>query len=396
MESFKCRICQNTGGGYLSILETETPLAAGVTDYPSKALARFPLHVVKCSHCGHVQLMETLDASFYGEYLYTPSYASGFVEYIDKFVERLNDIIKKPDRKVMEVGSSNGYLLDKLQKTGWTVLGIEPSKKLSRTANDNGINTYNAFFSKETVCEIKKQMNNPDVIIFRHVLEHLDNLGDIVKAIKKIMGEGLLLIEVPYLKRIVAEDQFYAFFHEHLSYYSVTALNNLLLRENIYIHKVYENDLEGGSILIVADSDQSEQEGDNIKQYIIDERETLSKPSIEAFAKRVSGSVEKIKKLVNGAKNCGQTVAAWGAGQRGCTLISMCGFQSSDIKYVIDVNENYWNKYAPGTDIQIVPPSYYKDNHVDKMLVFATGYAKSIMEENQAYKDRGGEFIEII
>ncbi len=85
-----------------------------------------------------------------------------------------------------------------------------------------------------------------------------------------------------------------------------------------------------------------------------------------------------------------------GAGQRGCTLISICGFQTEDISFVIDVNKNYWNKYVPGTDIKIVYDGYYLSHKVDLILVFAIGYYESIVEENKEFIDDGGEFINII
>lgn len=248
MNNFKCRLCGNRSG-FFSVIETEVPLAANVTDEPQVGMKRYPLYVVRCNSCGHVQLKETLDASFYEDYLYTPSYASGFVKYIDWFVNWLCSKIDKPERKVIEIGSSNGYLLGKLQEREWHVLGVEPSTKLSKAANEMGIKTVTTFFSKNTVEQIKSAIGQPDVLIFRHVIEHLDSLEDIVQGMKNIIGDGLLLIEVPYLKRIITENQFYGFFHEHLSYYSVTALRNLLQKGNLYIHNVMENDLEGGSIL---------------------------------------------------------------------------------------------------------------------------------------------------
>lgn len=396
MNSFKCRICDNADGeGLSSVFEVEVPLAADVTEQPMTRMKKYPLHVVRCNKCGHVQLRETLDHAFYGEYLYTPSYASGFAEYIDRFVSKLCETINKSDRSVIEIGSSNGFLLSKLQDCGWTVLGVEPSEVLSEEANRNGIKTYKGFFSKESLADIKNMMGKPDVIIIRHVMEHLDNLNSIVDAIKDILGDGLLLIEVPYLQRIITERQFYAFFHEHLSYYSVTTLRYLLGNKGIYIHRVFENDLEGGSILIAANTIEATMDGDNINLYLDKENTSLSAESIESFSDGIIQSINSMKHIIAKAKNEGKKIAAWGAGQRGCTLINICGFQSGDISYVIDVNKNYWKRYVPGTDIQIVPDDYYIEHPVDIIIIFATGYAESIISENQRFSRNGGQFVTI-
>lgn len=395
MNNFKCRVCGDSES-YKTIFESESPFAANVLECPSVDMEKYPLHVVMCNQCGHVQLYETLDASFYGDYLYTPSFARGFIEYIDELAVGLNKYVDKPKKKALEVGSSNGYFLSKLKELDWEVLGVEPSEYLCNEAIQNGVPTYCGYFGKGTINEIQNQIRNPDVLIFRHVMEHLDKLDEIAEGIKEILNNGILLVEVPYLKKIIEEDQFYAFFHEHLSYYSVTALYKLFSKAGIYIHHIYENTLEGGSVLIVADNKKIVSKWDNITAYLEDEKTSLSAEKIDSFAGRIKRKIDEIKKIVFDANEKGERVAAWGAGQRGCTLISICKFLSSELKYVIDVNENYWWKYIPGTDIQIVPPDYYKTSPIDKMIIFATGYADSIIKENQAFIHAGGEFVRII
>lgn len=147
---------------------------------------------------------------------------------------------------------------------------------------------------------------------------------------------------------------------------------------------------------IVANSDANVYDDDNVEKYIQDELISLSEDRIISFSKKISESVDRIKQIVEGAKKEEKTVAAWGAGQRGCTLIGMCSFTSDDLKYVIDVNKNYWNKYVPGTDIRILPPEAYQDSHVNKIIIFSTGYADSIIAENKKFLDAGGEFIKIV
>lgn len=112
---FKCRICGNSRG-YDEILNAEVPLAAEVSNQPSNDVARYPLQVVRCCTCGHVQLKKTLDINMYDNYLYTPSYASGFERYIERLVDTITGYTEKQEihsPKVLEIGSSNGDLLKK-------------------------------------------------------------------------------------------------------------------------------------------------------------------------------------------------------------------------------------------------------------------------------------------
>lgn len=394
-ERFQCRICG--ADEFISILEYNAPLAAQVLDRPSKDIARYPLNVVYCKNCGHIQLKGKLDINLYDNYLYTPSYAAGFVTYIEWFVDRLNEWIKKETDipVILEIGSSNGYLLEKMKETGWRVLGIEPSKSLADVSLERGIDTINGYFSKEIVDNITARIGRPDVVVLRHVMEHLEDLNDIIIAIKQLIGDGMLLIEVPYVRKIIEEKQFYAFFHEHLSYFSVMGLNHLLSKNEFYIHRIYENTLEGGAILICATKIPEVSEGDNLQEYCSAEKAAISQEKVLYFSEKIDLHIAEIKDRIKETVTSGKSLAGWGAGQRGCTLIHLCELQSDALKYVIDVNENYWWKYIPGTDILIVPPDYYKENMVDEIIIFATGYADSIINENPEYVQLGGKFIKL-
>lgn len=395
MLDFKCRIC--SAATYTTILHGELPLAADVCVYPSNNLTKHSINVVRCKSCGHIQLREEVEESLYDNYLFTPSYTPEFSAYIDAFCKILNDVFKsKSGKRILEIGCGTGSLLKKLKIVGWEVLGVELSTPMVKVAQQEGVNIIHGYFKRAVIEEIKSRIGSPNIVILRHVLEHLDDLNNTISLIHQILDkDGLLIIEVPYVKNTIEGNRFYDFYHEHLSYFSVSALKNLLSIKNFSIHHVYESPEGGGSILIVADCNTKNESDDNVSDYLQSEKNLLSEDRINAFSKGISDGISHLKSIVKGAKVAGQTVAGWGAGQRGCTLIAHCGFQSDDLQYVIDANENYWWRYVPGTDIQIVPPNYYREHMVDKMLIFATGYADSIISANYEFEQMGGSFIRI-
>ncbi len=114
------------------------------------------------------------------------------------------------------------------------------------------------------------------------------------------------------------------------------------------------------------------------------------------FAAESNAQICKLRRLIEEEKRKGKKTAAWGAGQRGVTLLNVCGFSCTDIEYIVDVNRNYWWKYVSDGGIQIVPPDWEEDHFVDSILILATGYADEILSENRDYVEKGGEFIEII
>lgn len=395
MGEYRCRICQSPD--CIEILGGSLPLAADVRTAPSTGLPRYPLSVVRCAACGHIQLKEAAPVDLYAQYLFTPSYMAEFSSYLELFCRRLNSALgPEREKSVLEIGSSNGSLLKRLKAEGWKVLGIEPSAPMAEAARRQDVDTVQDYFGAETLGEIRKRIGRPGVVVLRHVLEHLERPDEIIFLIREVLGDGgLLVVEVPHVQKTIQEKRFYDFYHEHLSYFSVTVLKRLLTLGGFRIRRVYESPEVGGSILVFADSGEAAEQSGNVEKYLEEEKKSLSEERIRAFSKEVSGGIARLKEMAEGAKARGKTLAGWGAGQRGCTLIARCGFQSDSLRYVIDANENYWNRYVPGTDIPIVPPGYYREHMVDEMMIFATGYADSIIQANGEFERLGGSFLRI-
>jgi len=395
MYKFHCRVCKSAS--FVPLFQWKLPLAAEVSDVPLNN-DRYLLEPVVCKKCGHVQLRETLDVDMYKDYLYTPSFSGAFQEYIVSFVNGLDHLTGISGKRVIEIGSSNGYLLKLLMQKGWEVLGFEPSSVLASEAEQNGVQTERMYFgSTESLECVKKWGGLVDVVIMRHVLEHLDNLNDIIDMIGQIVQEGFLIIEVPWLLRIVKEKQFYAFFHEHLSYFSIRILQELVQKYGFQLVNIKENDLEGGSIVIYAYKGKTiHAEQETVYNYLESEKEWCTLEKLICFSKESEQQIVKMKNFVKKTNQEAKKAAVWGVGQRGVTLMNICGFDVSDIAYAIDINENYWWKYVPGTHIQVVPPSWLEEHFVESVIIFATGYADEIIADNKEYIDHGGNFLKII
>lgn len=394
MGEFCCKICGSKGEKYHSLFCWNLPLAADIKDKPTSC-KRYSVEPVVCTECGHVQLKDTLDIDMYDNYLYTPSFSKEFQEYISEFADFIDHL--NVEKRMVEIGSSNGYLLKVMQKKGWEVLGFEPSSVLANEAEQSGVPTKQRCFGDEESVQDIKKWGTPNVVIMRHVMEHLDDLNAIVSAVGDILQEGMFVIEVPWLLKIIKEKQFYAFFHEHLSYFSVTAIRNLLKKYGFDVMEVKENSLEGGSIAVYAYKGKGMLCNEkNVSAYLELEKEWCSIEKIRSFSDVGNQQISRIKNIVEAEKKSGRKVAAWGAGQRGVTLLNICGLTQADIDYIIDVNENYWWKYVLGADIQVVPPSWLNEHYVDSIIIFATGYVDEIISENSDYLRKGGQFIRII
>ncbi len=435
----KCRLC---GGKSLSLFLSlpAAALAGEPVDKPARALKIengrragiflnspaasdedaggrcFPLDVYYCRRCGLIQLVDIVPPDIYKKYIYTPAYAGGFKKYAEWLCA---DIINKfSPCSAVEIGCGEGALLECFASRGVFASGFEPSSGLSAAAGEN-VHIINDYFTKDSVRKLSRLflkyavsskesgISSPgracaDVIIMRHVLEHLNDFDSVMRGVKCLLNRsyGVFALEVPWAGDIIAQKQFYAFFHEHLSYFSLTNLKFLLEKHGLQVIEAVKNNLEGGSVLIYAvfnDSIYARNAVFNIAPVFSCEPELLSPDRLKIFASEMKSYYDNLKKFISGARREGAVICGWGAGQRGVSLINACNFDSGDIKFVIDVNPFYNDKFIPGSDIVIKAPEILENyREINTIIIFATGYADEIMNSCAKFIARGGKFISIV
>jgi 2-polyprenyl-3-methyl-5-hydroxy-6-metoxy-1,4-benzoquinol methylase len=219
---------------------------------PQTTVPAGPLTVHLCNNCGYVFLKEVIDCSIYNDYIYTPQTSEDVVEYLRNFVvNTIKELDLRTGQCGLEIGSGDGSLCREFNNAGISFTGVEPSKILCKISEaQNKIQPCNAFMSVELAAGIGRKF---DLVVVRHVLEHINEFASFFAAIDICLKpEGTLVVEVPYLGDIVGQRQFYAFFFEHLSYFSVTSLANLLEPFSFFINRTKFVYPEGGSVLVHA------------------------------------------------------------------------------------------------------------------------------------------------
>ncbi|NDA39608.1 MAG: SAM-dependent methyltransferase, partial [Actinobacteria bacterium] len=123
-----CRIC---GGPFdsKSLKLVDTPLANELYQTKSASLEadKFPLELVICLSCFHVQLRDIVSPErMFSNYVYRSGTSSFFRNHFSNLALEVSKRIPQGSL-VVEVGSNDGFLLGELNKVGFKAIGIEPS-----------------------------------------------------------------------------------------------------------------------------------------------------------------------------------------------------------------------------------------------------------------------------
>ena len=398
------KACLSCGGDSLaSILSLgKTPLAnALLTEADlNKPEPSFALDLVFCPACTLVQITEEVPrAAMFSDYLYFSSFSDTMLQHARAIADRLTRE-KKLDAGslVVEVASNDGYLLQFYEKAGVPVLGIEPAANVAKVAEEKGIRTLVRFFGTNTAEELRASGERADVIHANNVLAHVLDLNGFVGGFATLLkDDGVAVIECPYVRDLVEKCEFDTIYHEHLCYFSLTALDHLMARHGLFIFDVERLSIHGGSLRLFVRKAGLDgvARTDGVTALLDDEAAAdVDKLAFyEGFADRVKSLKDDLLALLSDLKAKGARVAAYGAAAKGATLLNFFGIGRDTIDFVVDRSTYKQGRYMPGTRIPIRPPAALVEKSPDYCLLLAWNFADEILEQQREYRARGGKFI---
>lgn len=359
----------------------------------------FPLELVFCESCALLQLAESVDPELlFGEYAYFSSYSTTVLAHSEELVERLcRERGLGRDSLVMEIASNDGYLLQHYVRAGVPVLGIDPALNVVEQARERGVDTICAFFGEELALELASANRRASVLHANNVLAHVPDVNGVLAGIAHVLADdGIAVVETPYVRDLVERTEFDTVYHEHLFYYSLTAVDRLFTRNGLRIVDVERLTIHGGSLRVFAVPADSPERARPAVVSLLDEEEGIGLTSadyFEEFAARVANLREELWDLLRGLKGQGHRLAAYGAAAKGSTLLNSFGIGRETLEFVADRSERKQGLYMPGVRLPIVPPGRLVDEMPDGVLLLAWNFADEILEQQAEYRRRGGRFI---
>jgi SAM-dependent methyltransferase len=396
-----CRAC----GGRLTVTMADLglqPASNAFLDSAATARAepRYPLRAKVCESCKLVQLdYDVAPEELFGDYVYFSSYSDAWLAHARAFCEMAGRRFAL-DRSslVVELASNDGYLLKNFIDRGVPVLGIDPSATVAAAAGQIGVPTLVEFFGAGLARRLVEQGRQADLIIANNVLAHVPRLNDFVAGIALLLKpRGTVSCEFPHLLELIEQVEFDTIYHEHYSYFSLYAIEQVFERHALRIHDLERLPTHGGSLRIfAAHASRPDLEDTAALRAVRAQEDAAGLADLGTylrFAARVESCRQSLLEFLARARREGKSVAAYGAAAKGNTLLNFCGVTPADIARVADRNPHKQAKLLPGTHIPVVSPEELLESKPDYVLILPWNLQEEIRQQLREISDWGGRFV---
>lgn len=396
-----CRFC----GARLTQLVADLGSMPPANDYLTaegltKPEPSFPLNVYRCTDCHLVQVGFLVPPShLFGNYAYFSSYSNSWVDHAKRFAAAATDRFGLgADSLVLEIGSNDGYLLQHFRDMGVGVLGVDPASTVAEAAIEKGIPTRVAFFGDQFARALADEGQTADLIVGNNVFAHVPDINGFTKGLQlALKPDGAISMEFPHLLQLLQQTQFDTIYHEHFSYYSLLAVENILGAHGLRVFDVEELPTHGGSLRISACHADSKAHPDQAGLHRVRRKEAdagMDKPEIyDEFATKLPTIRQAFRTFVYDTKTHHKRIVGYSAPAKGNTFLNYCQVTAEDIDFVADLNPAKQNHFLPGSRIPIRSPEDLYEAEPDYVLILAWNLRDEISKQLSRIAVWGGQFV---
>ena len=356
---------------------------------------RAPLDLVLCDGCGLLQLRHTASSELlYREYWYRSGvnqtmrdHLAGITRAAEAAVElRAGDV-------VLDIGCNDGTLLRSYRTPGIDRIGFEPARNLLAEAREGTTQVINELFARDPY--VAALGDRPARVVTSIAMFYdLDEPNQFVADVQRILApDGVWVIEMNYLRSMLEQNAFDNICHEHVTYYSLRSLEQLLQRHDLEVFDVELHPINGGSFRAYVQHPSVRPVSERVSALRGTEAHLTAWSTYEQFAERVRAVRDQLSDFIRCETARGKSVYVYGASTRGNTLLQYFGLDHTLITAAAERNPVKYGLLTPGTGIPIVSEQQARDARPDYFLVLPWAFLDEFQRREREFLARGGRLI---
>ncbi len=392
-----CRICKNPDLTDIinignQVITSRFPL------YGDFSTPTTPIVLSLCKECSLVQLKYSTNASEMYEYEY--GYRSGISntmrEHLKTYQEEIiSKITLEEGDTIVDIGSNDSTMLQYYDRK-FKRIGVDPTGKQFKQYYGE-VELIPNYFTENNFRSVYSDLR-PKIVSSISMFYDLPDPVQFAKDIHSILDDnGIWTCEQSYIITMLRRNSIDTICHEHLEYYSLTAIKKIADMANFKIIDVKFNECNGGSFRIYFAKQNCKlyEEATNVITKIIEDEDNykIRDPSLYfKFLNNCDVEVLKLNKFIDTVNKCGQKIYIYGASTKGNCLLQYGKIDEGKIKYAVERNLNKVGKMT-STGIGIISEETMRSNPPEYLLVLPWHFRDEIIKREDEFLEKGGQLI---
>ena len=403
----RCRVCGNTEIAAVIDLGEQFLQGAFVKEGQLMPPRRkLPTRLVRCdvtkndSACGLLQMAHTYPPEvLYTNYWYRSGVNSTMRKHLHAIADGLVRIVPPQNGPltVLDIGCNDGTLLRRYP-AGTRLFGVDPSD-IARGIGDDVTLANTVFPSRQALALLGEERF--DIITSIAMYYDLEDPVGFAASIRSLLTDaGVWCLEMSYMPLMLLQNAFDTICHEHLEYYSLAVLEQIMAKAGLRMFKVELNSINGGSIRCYVCREEntslgSTEDKDDLRALRLAEfnmRLDTDFPYAE-FQRRIEKLREQTRNLMHDILARRGRVHIYGASTKGNVLLQWYGLDRAFIEAAADRNPEKDGAFTLGTDIPIISEEKSRAAKPDYYLVLPWHFKAEFLHREEAAIKGGASFI---
>ena len=351
---------------------------------------KYPLVAVFCEGCKLVQLKHTTPQAemYHQNYGFKSGINEAIKADLDDITVHAFQYVNDPTRW-LDIASNDGTLLSYVPTDVYRV-GVDPVEFLCKQAKEHANLIINDYFPTPYLEYVGWPPQPFDVITSISCFYDMPQPEIFVDSVERLLSErGVWVIQQNYLLHTLelkAVDNFCA---EHLAYYTLLSLENLLNRFDLEVNEVKLSMVNGGSIRTIVSHKGTFEIDESVElQREVERIHRLdSIAPYRDFADGIADNLNQLYRLVSGLKDEGKTVAILAASTRGATIWQSANLEGL-IDYAVERNPAKVGKMFSAIGVPIISEEEFKKNPADFSIIGPWFFADSFIDRYADYNTK--------
>ena len=323
-----------------------SPLANSYKKLASEVDSYYPLGVLLCQECFHLQLSHTVSPSIiYKNYLYATGTNNTIKEYSRWFANFCAEYVPRAST-VLDIGCNDGTQLNYFKDIGFNTYGIDPAENLHERSKDNHFVVCD-FFGPDAVDALNQV--DYDIITAQNVFAHNPDPLDFLTSCRELMHEHTVLFIQTSQADMVLHNEFDTIYHEHVNFFNANSMFKLAQRAGLNLIDVVKTPIHGNSYIFVLSLQNSRPH--HVQNIIDMEAPLLEESTYQQWRATVESNVKELKFQVDQYRSQGYRLVGYGAAAKGNTLLN---YAELDLDFIVDDSPLKQGLFTPGRSIPIV------------------------------------------